>query len=876
MMRTPIIAGIFIIVIFVAVAAGTVHAQSQLTLADFDSTGLEMDTLFLIQAAGSSTILSTPDNTASQAGAVLAGDRTIGVDNSGARWTWFRYGTFGTNVDTLRIQINNNDSAVQNLSNLSTYFGTGGTGRDLTLYIQDTAGVESVAINGAGVISSVSSIVMHINMPDAMESKITGLSNGNRFIFGMGRASTPAPPTNLTATWDATTTSVDLAWTAPTSGATVDGYQILRKLPGEASFTVLTADTGNTGLTYSDANAYNAQAAHTVEYVVRSRSGTAVSGDSNTASVNVPRVSAPDAPATPTVNVTGHDSVVVSWVPPTSHGSAITDYDVRYKRTADSIWEHQNNVGNIISLPITGLSPHTEYEFQIRATNSIGTSLYSNSGTGTTQNRAPTTQGAITANPSTVVSTGVVSLDATANIVDADGDPLTYEWTATPAVGTFSSTTIANPTWTSPFTNTGQSVTISVRATDGFDYSPSLSVTITVQAYVPPTPTIPPTWTVGAVEPAPVVHAPTGYLSTVWIAVGTSGAEAGAVTHDYGGFIEAAQSLPGLLFTDGLSRKTFAVIGYPADGVNPPYLRIVPSYPDGVAAHKSGTDLRWLRLQLRPEGGDVFAGGDLWDTASACPSDSICANLEYTSSETTLNTYDTKYVAVDFWDAEESFTRRGIVGGEGIVIYAEEDSSAITCAGNTSCFLHGELPQGLVRDSLQDQWTGSITLEAGEITLQAGSNSFQESRWRDYNMSIIDEAGTVLFKAELQDTVSAISASEMTIVLPTGQTLDLAAIDETLVRIEFSYLGFAKTVERTPGGIVAGQLFLAMFTGGVVLLIGGKKIPASMRVAFGLIGATIGSLILPLMGFGNLFFGYAIVAMFIVATGAIFALKRRG
>jgi hypothetical protein len=52
---------------------------------------------------------------------------------------------------------------------------------------------------------------------------------------------------------------------------------------------------------------------------------------------------------------------------------------------------------------------------------------------------------------------------------DPDGDTLTYAWTQTPASpeGTFSSTTVASPTWTAPTVTGTQQFTLSVTVTDG-------------------------------------------------------------------------------------------------------------------------------------------------------------------------------------------------------------------------------------------------------------------------------------------------------------------------------------------------------------------------------------------------------------------------
>lgn len=68
-----------------------------------------------------------------------------------------------------------------------------------------------------------------------------------------GGATVPDAPTGLTATADGHN-EIDLSWSAPgdDGGASVTGYQIERESPIGNGFSIVVADTGTTGTTYSD------------------------------------------------------------------------------------------------------------------------------------------------------------------------------------------------------------------------------------------------------------------------------------------------------------------------------------------------------------------------------------------------------------------------------------------------------------------------------------------------------------------------------------------------------------------------------------------------------------------------------------------------
>ena len=151
-----------------------------------------------------------------------------------------------------------------------------------------------------------------------------------------------------------------------------------------------------------------------------------------TVTINVTDVAEkPAAPSAPTVNATSGSTtgLNVSWSAPANTGPAITDYDWRWKVQAGTTWtEKTDTMTTATSAAITGLTPGTAYDVQVRATNDEGTGNWSPSGSGTTN--SPTNNAPTVANPipdRTATAGTPFSYTFPANTFhDADGDTLSY------------------------------------------------------------------------------------------------------------------------------------------------------------------------------------------------------------------------------------------------------------------------------------------------------------------------------------------------------------------------------------------------------------------------------------------------------------------
>ena len=122
---------------------------------------------------------------------------------------------------------------------------------------------------------------------------------------------------------------------------------------------------------------------------IRICDSTLVVDDTIDVTINVTDVAEPPpAPAAPTLSKLTDDAskLNVTWTPPNMSGKpAITDYDVRYRKSGFSDWTALDAAtSTATSTTLTGLRGQTTYQAQVRATNVEGTSDWSDTGSGKT------------------------------------------------------------------------------------------------------------------------------------------------------------------------------------------------------------------------------------------------------------------------------------------------------------------------------------------------------------------------------------------------------------------------------------------------------------------------------------------------------------
>ena len=181
--------------------------------------------------------------------------------------------------------------------------------------------------------------------------------------------------------------------------------------------------------------AYDYEEKNSYEVTVRVQDG---QGGSNTIEVAIDLIDQqepPETPAAPSVSAASSTSLAVTWDEPNNTGPDVDDYDVQY-REGDSggftSWTHN---GAERTATITGRSPGTSYEAQVRAHNDEGTSDWSPSGTGSTHPNQPPvfTDGSSATRSFDENTTGVQDVGDPVGATDPENTTLTYSLEGTDA-----------------------------------------------------------------------------------------------------------------------------------------------------------------------------------------------------------------------------------------------------------------------------------------------------------------------------------------------------------------------------------------------------------------------------------------------------------
>ena len=219
-----------------------------------------------------------------------------------------------------------------------------------------TASVWGAWTESSNIVGGVGGLsTMHI---------VTGLTNGVTYDFKVrarsllasappGLESIPASAT-LPADWIAPSVPTELSavagngaatlsWSASTQGSGTVGYD-LQYRSGGGSWTIV-----RSGLISGTSHTIDVGLSNGMEYEFQARaSNLDPSGvwhmSAWTASVPATPAAAPAVPLAPTLTP-GDSELAVAWDAPAANGAAISDYDVRYKRSSDTTWSDHPHTG---------------------------------------------------------------------------------------------------------------------------------------------------------------------------------------------------------------------------------------------------------------------------------------------------------------------------------------------------------------------------------------------------------------------------------------------------------------------------------------------------------------------------------------------------
>lgn len=336
------------------------------------------------------------------------------------------------------------------------------------------------AITGYSIVSSPATTTQSAGS-SATSMTFTGLTYGTSYTFtvaavnaiGTGTYSsssssitpytTPGTPTNVSGSSTASSTTVTLAWTAPSNrGSAITGYSVIAT---DASGATTTKSTGSTSASYSFTGLTYA-VAYTFTVAAINAVGT---GSYSSSSSSITPYTTPGSPTTSDANVSG-TVAVVTWSAPSANGRSITSYTVRATDSSGNATTNSTGSSST-SYTFTGLTSGRAYTFTVAATNLAGTGSYGSASTpgtptigtpsvtaastsATVNWTAPTTNGG-----STILGYYVVSSPATTTQTVTDASATTMSFTGL-SYGTSYTFTVAayNSIGTGSYSSSSESV----------------------------------------------------------------------------------------------------------------------------------------------------------------------------------------------------------------------------------------------------------------------------------------------------------------------------------------------------------------------------------------------------------------------------------
>ncbi len=198
----------------------------------------------------------------------------------------------------------------------------------------------------------------------------------------------PEAVADLAAT-SASTSVINLMWTAPgNGGSAITGYRLDRKT-GSGDYAVVSSNIAANATSYQDTGL---TAATTYTYRIRAVNGVGNGGWSNEPSAATANAAntAPEAVDDLAATSAGASVINLMWTAPGNGGSAITGYRLDRKTgSGDYAVVSSNIAANATSYQDTGLTAATTYTYRIRAVNAVGNGGWSNEAGATTANAAP-------------------------------------------------------------------------------------------------------------------------------------------------------------------------------------------------------------------------------------------------------------------------------------------------------------------------------------------------------------------------------------------------------------------------------------------------------------------------------------------------------
>ena len=156
---------------------------TQLTLADSDDTGLDVDAKALLVASAPGTAGSDPYADSDRGGTDTPLDGELGLSATNTVISRFR------RLVAAELTLNDNDSPAA--LDIGAYFNAGGDGADLTIYLQTLDGAVSFTAAAQYVLGGGG--FARFTLPADAQTLLDNLASGDRWIFKAARPATATP-----------------------------------------------------------------------------------------------------------------------------------------------------------------------------------------------------------------------------------------------------------------------------------------------------------------------------------------------------------------------------------------------------------------------------------------------------------------------------------------------------------------------------------------------------------------------------------------------------------------------------------------------------------------------------------------------------------